>query len=89
VRNPTGKTTSTLTQLGTVLGSSEWMAPEQHDAAHEATPSTDVYSAGAIVSWLLSGVTPRPDGVQLPEVSSNLRPVAWKRRDLGLFQSRW
>lgn len=78
VRNPAGATTATLTQHGGVLGSAGWMAPEQHGSAHDATPHTDVYSAGAIVSWLTTGRKPVPTEVFLPDPPSNLKLVVWK-----------
>ena len=77
VRNASGGTTSTLTARGGALGSYGWMAPEQNGSAHAATPRTDVYAAGAIMAWLLSGDEPGTT-VPLPNASPSLRSVVWK-----------
>ena len=78
VRNAQGETTATLTIAGRMLGTSGWMAPEQDGDAHGATPSTDVFAVGAIMSWLITGRRPRPGRVELPDYSSSFRHVVWK-----------
>jgi len=60
VRNAPGLTTATLTAQGTLTGTWAWAAPEQHRDAHSATPATDVYSAGLLMGWLLTGDLPAP-----------------------------
>lgn len=60
VRNAPGLTTATLTIQGTLTGTWKWAAPEQHHDAHSATPATDVYSAGLLMGWLLTGTLPAP-----------------------------
>ncbi|MGO4586815.1 serine/threonine-protein kinase [Arthrobacter sp. 2RAF6] len=58
VRNPAGLTTEQLTRVGGLTGSEGWAAPEQHDDAHVSTITADVYGAGAILSWMLTGKRP-------------------------------
>jgi len=69
VRNPAGLTTTLLTEAGGLTGSEGWAAPEQYQDAHEATAAADVYAAGAIVSWMLTGVRPTFGYVRYPAAS--------------------
>lgn len=66
VRNPLGQTTSELTRSGGLTGSDGWAAPEQYSDAHDATITADVYSLGAIASWLLTGQPPSYGHVTMP-----------------------
>ncbi|MDY7528153.1 MULTISPECIES: serine/threonine-protein kinase [unclassified Cryobacterium] len=66
VRNPLGLTISKLTQSGGLTGSAGWAAPEQYSDAHDATITADVYSLGAIASWLLTGQPPSYGHVSVP-----------------------
>jgi len=69
VRNPPGLTTTPLTVRGYLTGTREWAAPEQFVDAHSATPATDVYSAGLLMGWMLTGKYPVP-GVKYTELGS-------------------
>lgn len=66
VRNPLGLTTSKLTNSGGLTGTTGWAAPEQYSDAHDATITADVYSLGAIASWLLTGQQPSYGHVVMP-----------------------
>lgn len=66
VRNPLGLTTSKLTRAGGLTGTTGWAAPEQYSDAHDATITADVYSLGAIASWLLTGQQPSYGHVTMP-----------------------
>lgn len=51
---------SHMTRDGDVIGSLQFMAPEQFINSREATPACDIYSAGATLYWMLTGQEPIP-----------------------------
>lgn len=65
-RNTPGSTTSQLTKVGGLLGTKGWAAPELHHDAHNVAAPTDVYSLGAIVSWILTNEFPTDAAVPRP-----------------------
>lgn len=75
VRNPAGLTTEQLTHIGGLTGSKGWAAPEQYGDAHGATNTADVYAAGAILSWMLTGTRPSYGHVVTPVDKPQLRSV--------------
>jgi eukaryotic-like serine/threonine-protein kinase len=60
---------ATLTQAGTLLGTASYMAPEVAEGA-PATAAADVYSLGAVLYELLTGVPPR----QVETLADLVRP---------------
>ncbi|HET9957926.1 MAG TPA: serine/threonine-protein kinase [Polyangiaceae bacterium] len=54
---PAGSLTSQLvTELGTVMGSRPYMAPEQNGAAHAVTGKADVYALGVMLAITAAGL---------------------------------
>jgi serine/threonine protein kinase len=54
----TSNTCPRHTEIGTVVGTLDFMCPEQAAADFEPEPSWDVYSLGATLFFLMSGVSP-------------------------------
>jgi response regulator RpfG family c-di-GMP phosphodiesterase/tRNA A-37 threonylcarbamoyl transferase component Bud32 len=55
-----------LTEPGVLLGTLEYMAPEQAQDAHTADIRADLYGLGGVLYWCLSGQTPFPSTGQAP-----------------------
>src|SRR5205807_7340974 len=67
---------SKLTGPGDVLGSIEFMSPEQSIDPSSVGPPADVYGLGATLFWLLTGHTPYPAE---PNVAKALRTLQRER----------
>ena len=57
-----GESLSTLTQGGSVIGTADYVAPEQLEDPHGADIRADVYSLGCTFYYLLTGQVPFPGG---------------------------
>ncbi len=72
---------SCQTQSGTVLGSPCYMSPEQASGSvHEAGPTTDVYSLGAMLYEMLVGTPPFKQETPLETLSQAALTTNRRRR---------
>lgn len=69
--NPlTAESLSTLTQGGTVIGTADYVAPEQLEDPHGADIRADLYSLGCTFYFLLTGQVPFPGGSLISKLDS-------------------
>ncbi len=75
-----------LTSTGIVLGTVDYIAPEQADNAHQADIRSDIYSLGCTLYHLLAGQPPFPTGSPLQKVLAHVekkpQPLTELRPDL-------
>jgi serine/threonine protein kinase/WD40 repeat protein len=75
-----------LTQASTLMGTPEFMAPEQAVAAHAADIRADIYSLGCTLYYLLTGHAPFPAGSAGEKLQAHLqqtpRPLHEVRPDV-------
>jgi WD40 repeat protein len=75
-----------LTGTGLVLGTVDYIAPEQADSPHQADIRSDIYSLGCTLYHLLAGQPPFPTGTPVQKLRAHLekqpRPLAGLRDDL-------
>jgi len=75
-----------LTAEGMVLGSADYVAPEQIDDPHTADILADIYSLGCTLYFLLAGHPPFPDGSLLQKLLAHRekapRPLTEVRPDV-------
>jgi eukaryotic-like serine/threonine-protein kinase len=81
-----------LTDTGVVMGTADYIAPEQADDTHRADVRADIYSLGCTLYFLLTGRPPFPEGNFMQKVMAHSRrtprPLTDFRGDLppGLEQ---
>jgi WD40 repeat protein len=61
-----------MTGTGLVLGTVDYIAPEQADNAHQADIRSDIYSLGCTLYHLLAGQPPFPTGTSLQKVMAHV-----------------
>ena len=75
-----------VTGSGAVLGTADYIAPEQADDAHRADIRADIYSLGCTLYFLLAGQPPFPGGTLIEKLSAHSRrspePLDTIRTDL-------
>jgi WD40 repeat protein len=69
-------TRSGLTEYGTVMGTPDFMAPEQADDPRKADVRADLYSLGCTLYFLLAGQAPFPAGTPLQKIVCHLERLA-------------
>jgi tRNA A-37 threonylcarbamoyl transferase component Bud32 len=83
--SPEGKVKS-LTQTGIVMGTPDYIAPEQARDSHLADIKADIYSLGCTFYHLLAGHPPFPEGNAVEKVKAHLkqppRPLGDLRPDV-------
>src|SRR5262245_44836272 len=76
-----------ITDIGTVMGTPDFMAPEQADDARQADIRADVYSLGCTFYHLLTGQPPFPKGTFVQKIKANqiqtATPVTELRPDVS------
>ncbi len=63
---------SGMTATGMFMGTIDYMSPEQAESPNGCTATSDLYSLGATLHYLLCGLPPHPDSTH-PSIASKLR----------------
>ncbi len=77
---------SSVTAAGVVLGTADYIAPEQAEDPHKADIRADIYSLGCTLYFLLTGQPPFPEGTLMQKIlahgKNTLRPLSDFRKDV-------
>ncbi|MEZ6129748.1 MAG: protein kinase [Planctomycetaceae bacterium] len=65
------RTAESLTLVGSILGTPDYIAPEQVMDAHQADTRADIYSLGCTGYFLLTGRPPFPDGTAVQKLMAH------------------
>lgn len=80
------RTADALTLVGSVLGTPDYIAPEQVSDAHSADTRADIYSLGCTLYCLLTGHPPYPHGSAMDKLVAHSRqtppPIDKERPDV-------
>jgi len=81
-----GEASTTMTQEGMVMGTPDYMAPEQAEESHTVDIRADIYSLGCTLYQLLTGKVPFPGGSLIQKLkkhqSEQPAPVEQRRPDV-------
>jgi hypothetical protein len=72
-----------LTTQGTLLGTPDYMAPEQARDAHAADIRADIYSAGCVLYHLIAGQPPFPDSNVISQMIRHATETARPLREFN------
>ncbi|MBI5761487.1 MAG: protein kinase [Planctomycetales bacterium] len=85
-RDAGGKSAGGLTLAGTILGTPDYIAPEQAEESRAVDIRADIYSLGCTLYFLLTGQPPYPQGSITEKLESHIvsrpRPVGELRQSL-------
>jgi hypothetical protein len=71
-----------LTEAGAVMGTADFIAPEQANDSRQADIRADIYSLGCTLYYLLTGQVPFPEGTSLDKLTAHRErtPAALPKR---------